>query len=341
MSVQDCAEAAEWDDFVAGHHNATIYHTIAWQDIIRDAFGKDTIRLCARNSAGKIAGILPLVVQKNILLGKNVLSMPYANYGGVLADSEGAAAELTARAARVVSEMDCKSLELRDFVVRSYQGYQERSDKVMMRLALPDSIEELERSIGAKVRSQIRRPQKEKATVEQGGAELVDAFYEVFCRNMRDLGTPVYAKQFFLKILEHIGGECRLIVVRMDDKPVAACFLIGYRDVLEIPWAASRRDMNRFGVNMLLYWEALKHAYEQGYRIFDFGRSTKEGGTFRFKKQWGAEPHPLTWHRFEPGADYTESGGTGMAERAVAIWKHLPLPVANWLGPRISPDLPW
>lgn len=314
---------------------------MAWQDIIRDAFGKDTIRLCTRDSAGTVTGVLPLVLQKNILLGSNMLSMPYSNYGGALADSEQQGTELATRAAQRAISLRCKSLELRNFEARSYEGYEPRSDKVMMRLALPDTIEELEQSIGAKVRSQIKRPQKENVSVAIGGIELVDPFYEVFCRNMRDLGTPVYAKQFFLTILEHIGDSCRLIVVQMQSKPVAACFLIGYRDVLEIPWAASRRDMNRFGVNMLLYWEALAQAYKLGHTVFDFGRSTTEGGTYRFKKQWGATPHPLTWHRSEPGASSTQGNEVGLAQRAVAVWRHLPLPIANWLGPRIAPDLPW
>ena len=32
--------------------------------------------------------------------------------------------------------------------------------------------------------------------------ELLDGFYAVYARNMRDLGTPVYSKRFFRNILE-------------------------------------------------------------------------------------------------------------------------------------------
>jgi FemAB-related protein (PEP-CTERM system-associated) len=341
MNVNRQTQTAEWDAYVGSHTDATLYHTTAWQDIIRDAFGKETLRLSVTDASGQVAGILPLVMQQNILLGKNMLSMPYANYGGVLADADTHANTLASDAVRLAREMACKSLELRDFPVRTYESFRARSDKVMMRLKLPGDPEELATTIGAKVRSQVRRPTKEGAIARHGGPELIDDFYAVFSRNMRDLGTPVYPKRFFRVISEHLGEHCHVIVISMNGEPVAACFLIGYRDILEIPWASSNRDFNRFSVNMLLYWESLKYAIENEFRVFDFGRSPKAGGTYRFKKQWGAQPQELSWHRFEQNEGVGEEGRPGLADRAVGVWKHLPLPVANWLGPRISPDLPW
>ena len=129
-----------------------------------------------------------------------------------------------------------------------------------------------------------------------GGRELLDEFYAVFSRNMRDLGTPVYSQRWFAAILDAFPDRTRVFVVRHGGKPVAAAMLVGDRKHLEIPWASSLRDFNSIGVNMLLYWNVLEYACAQGYEVFDFGRSTMDSGTFKFKSQWGAQPQQLYWH---------------------------------------------
>jgi len=133
-------------------------------------------------------------------------------------------------------------------------------------------------------------------------------------------------------------------VVYHHERPAAAGFIVVDGTQAEIPWASCRSDAKPLGINMKLYWEALTLAIDRGCTAFDFGRSTIDGGTYRFKKQWGAEPLPLHWHRWErhPRADANSSASPGRFLRlATAVWQRLPLPIANLLGPRISPGLPW
>ena len=93
---------------------------------------------------------------------------------------------------------------------------------------------------------------------------------------------------------------------------------------------------------MLLYWEALKHAIEQGGRRFDFGRSTTDSGTYRFKRQWGAQPTQLYWHYWLPrsAALPALNPDNPKYRLAIRLWQRLPLAVANRLGPRIVRYLP-
>jgi FemAB-related protein (PEP-CTERM system-associated) len=217
-----------------------------------------------------------------------------------------------------------------------------RNEKVAMVLDLPDTEEALWRGLGSKLRSQIRRPQKEGASVRTGSAELLTDFYVVFARNMRDLGTPVYPKHFFEALLRAFPSEAKLHVVYLNDAPVAAGFVLAHRSTLEIPWASSLRRANRAGVNMLLYWSALRDAVARGFCYFDFGRSTKESGTQRFKSQWGARTQQLLWHYWLP-AGKPLPGLTPSNPRyrtAIALWRRLPVSVANVLGPHIVRHLP-
>jgi lipid II:glycine glycyltransferase (peptidoglycan interpeptide bridge formation enzyme) len=218
-----------------------------------------------------------------------------------------------------------------------------------MTLALPDSPEALGKSIGAKLRSQCRRALKEGATVMHGGAELIPEFYRVFAVNMRDLGTPVYSRRWFEVLGRHLGDAMHLVVVRLNDRPVAGCVLIRWAHTMEIPWAAADRDFNRYSVNMLLYREALDHAIERGCKVFDFGRSTRGAGTWRFKKQWGAEERQIWWRvRPRGGAGHDDDKVSNAADERGGMkgllqmaWTRLPVGVANKVGPMISAELPW
>jgi FemAB-related protein (PEP-CTERM system-associated) len=217
-----------------------------------------------------------------------------------------------------------------------------RSDKVSMRLPLPETPDELWSSIGSKLRAQVKRPRKEGAEVVLGGPEMIPEFYAVFSRNMRDLGTPVYPRRWFEEVFDAFAEQGRIAVVRVEGTPAAAGFLLGHRTIMEIPWASALREYNRIAVNMLLYWAVLEYSIEQGYETFDFGRSSMDAGTYRFKKQWGAEPHPLYWYYWmRDGGELPGLTPNNPKYRlAIRAWQRLPLPVANWLGPKIVKGLP-
>ena len=172
--------------------------------------------------------------------------------------------------------------------------------------------------------------------------EEVDAFYEVFSRNMRDLGTPVYAKRFFEIVLRELPTSSWICTVYLGETPIASGFLVSFRNGIEIPWASARREFNKLSPNMLLYWSCLKFACEQRFDTFDFGRSTPDRGPYRFKQQWGATPVPLVWHYHVPGdGPLPELNPQNPRYRlAVRAWQKLPLPITRSLGPLIVKSIP-
>lgn len=333
-------EQDEWNGYVAGNPAASLYHRAEWQSLIKKTFGHEGFFFLARRPDGDIAGILPLVRLKSRLFGDFLVSMPYFNYGGAIADEDFIEDMLMQAANEHAATLGVSHIEYRDDIPR--KGLPVRANKVNMILPLPREEETLWTGFSSKLRSQIRRPQREALETLCGGEELLDDFYSVFSRNMRDLGTPVYAKAFFRNILQCFPRESRILVVRMKNRPVAAGFLVGYRDKLEIPWASSAREVNSLGVNMFFYWKVLQYAVDKHYRYFDFGRSSTGSGTYRFKEQWGAQPKQLYWHyhlnenRELPSINPDNS----KYFLAINIWKRLPLILTNRLGPLIVRNLP-
>lgn len=339
----------DWDSFVAMRPDASVYLLSGWARLVRDVFRHPAYFLEARDASGTLIGILPVVQQRSLLLGNFATSLPFFNYGGVLCEErEGPAGVLAGvlmeRARRLAQDLRCSYLEFRDQQPRP-GAWSVRTDKVGMVLALPGSFDELARQLGSKLRSQVKRADRENPQVRMGGVELVDDFYDVFARNMRDLGTPVYPRRFFSALLARFPDYCRLLVVYLGERPAAAGFIVNYRGRAEIPWAACRSDAKPLGMNMKLYWEVLSFVMQQGCTSFDFGRSTVDAGTYRFKKQWGALPVQLYWHRWERATSRHAAAAPASQGRlmrcATAVWQRLPIRVANTLGPIVSPDLPW
>jgi serine/alanine adding enzyme len=336
--------AADWDAFVRARPAASIYLLSGWSLLARAVFGHQAFFVAARTGSGELCGVLPLVRQKSVIFGDFLTSMPFFNYGGALADTPELTLALMQRGAELARELGCRYIEFRDAQPQPGE-WRTRTDKVTLILELPADFAALSKQLGAKLRSQVKRVERESPSVRVGGAELLEDFYGLFCRTMRDLGTPVYPKRFFAAILQTFRDECLLVVVDRAGQPAAAAFLVLANGRAEIPWAACREDAKPMGFNMRLYWEVLHAVVERGCRQFDFGRSSVDSGTYRFKLQWGAKPLQLHWHRWERGAPagaQPEPAAEGVLMRkATAVWKHLPLRVANTLGPIVSPSLPW
>ena len=342
MALQVVVEStrAEWDTFVAAHPESTAYHAWDWREVFGPVFGHEPIYLAARDG-GQMVGILPLVSFRSRLFGHFFCSLPFVNYGGALTTEPDAAAALFAEATRIARERGASHVELRN-VARQFPDAAVRQHKVTMLLPLADTVEGQWAAFDTKVRTKIRKAEKSAFTSESGSANLLDAFYAIFSVNMRDLGTPVYPKRFFEAVLRACGPAAALHLVRHDGRPVAASMTIAHANRVEVPWASALRAERHANPNMVLYWHMLREVITRGGRAFDFGRSTPGEGTYIFKKQWDPEVVPLHWEYalLTRDAPPDQSPGSGKFHLAIELWKKLPVPVANTIGPLIIGNVP-
>lgn len=333
-------DAAGWDTYVTSHEGASLYHLFAWKRVIEQSFGHPCHYYAATDQDGRVRGVLPLVHMESRLFGNYAVSVPFFNYGGAIADSPRIEQALLEHAGSEASRSGWEHIEYR--TCREGLGLPCASRKVSMILRLPSSAERLDRDLGAKVRAQYKQARQHQPSVTFGGAELLDDYYRVFSRNMRDLGTPVYAKRFFANILKELPEYTRLVVASIGGKPVGAAFLAGYQEMLEIPWASTLKEYKACNINMWMYHQILGHAIEEGYQFFDFGRSTVDAGTYQFKKQWGAKPlqHHWYYHLNEGQKLPGLNPANPKYQLAIAVWKKLPVFIANVIGPPIVKNLP-
>jgi serine/alanine adding enzyme len=341
VRTADRKDAPAIEDYVARTDGASLYHRYRWGEVIEDCFSHKCHYLVCEEGGGRIRGILPLVHMQSSMFGNLMVSMPYFNYGGVCADDEESRDLLIEEAVRKARQGGASHIEFRQ-EKQLDNGFPAKTSKVSMRLSLPNSPDDLWKAFPSKLRSQIRKPQKSGMTIRIGREEELSSFYHVFSVCMRDLGTPVYSRHFFGTILDRFPENTWICSVYLEDLPLASGFLAAFKDRLEIPWAASLRRYNSLSPNMLLYWCCLEFACNRGFRVFDFGRSTVEGGTYRFKEQWGAVQYPMNWHYWlaKEGTMPEINPGNPRYRLAIEIWKKLPVPVTKVLGPPIVRNIP-
>ena len=335
------AVSGDWDAFVAASPEATLSHTSGWREVIANAYGHQTFYLTARHDE-KISGILPLVHIKSCLFGNSLVSMPFQDYGGIVAKNQEAFQLLLDQAYKLKKDHAARFVELRyreEPPAFALSGGVVYADKSTLILDISQGAENLWKSFSPKVRNQVRKAQKSGLSVQIGGPELLGEFYSPFAVNMRDLGSPVHHPKFFTEIFRVFGDDVRLSLIREGKKTVGGLVVFFHKNTAIVPWASCYRGYFSKCPNNLLYWETMQYACERGCSQFDFGRSSPNSGTYLFKKQWGAVPFPLHWRIYGAGGVDSSAAHPATESRvlriASAVWKHIPIGIANVIGPRI------
>ena len=339
ITVTVSSDAPDWSEQLA-LDGATIFHDPRWGELMKMVYGNQQYYLTACRG-GKVVASLQLVHQKSIFFGSRLSSLPYFDAAGVLGDDLQARSELLSAARELSSELKAESVEIRQADPID-QSLPTRTDKVSMRLRLPDDPDQAWSDLKAKVRNQVRKAETAGLVCQQGGVELIGQFHALYTENMRNLGSPPHSRRFFEAIFEKFGDLSRVFIVyNPQRKPVAGSFTLADRHGLRVPWAASDYRFRSDCPNMLLYWEMIKQACLHPSRCFDFGRGTRDSGTYRFKRQWGSQEQPLYWqYLLGPGQEMPSLKPDSPKYRfLVACWRKLPVSVAKLLGPRIISKL--
>ncbi|MGD8395786.1 MAG: FemAB family PEP-CTERM system-associated protein [Candidatus Eiseniibacteriota bacterium] len=355
-----------WDTFVGSRPDACLAHAFGWGRTIERTYGRRAHDLVVWRQ-GTLAGVLPLVEVRSRLFGSSLTSMPYLDVAGPLATDDRARETLVQAACELARELGVATLDLRALGRPAFAGPSSRQ-KVTLVLELGDDVDTLWKAIGPKPRNQVRKAEKSGLTTRRSGAEGIAGFYRVYAINMRDLGSPPHRRGWFEAIFAQFGDAAACHLVELDGTVIGGLIAIDQGDTVTVPWASCERRHFRLCPNNLLYWETFRAAIERGQRRFDFGRSSRGSGTYRFKRQWGATETTLCWQVIDPrrvdaatlvarspvhpgahaaagtpdaagdGATAAADDGGGISTRralAARLWQRLPVPVATWLGTRL------
>ncbi|MFC4700139.1 GNAT family N-acetyltransferase [Glaciecola siphonariae] len=348
-----------WDDFVLAHDNATAYHLFAWGEAVVASYDFTMEYWMATADDGLIA-ILPAIKMRSLTGKMHLCSLPYCDLGGMLVKAVDAEQQLHIQTqfmqhiSEHYSDVNIANIEIRDSAAKGLEATEvQKGEKVRMLLPLPNDADTLMAQFKSKLRSQIRKAEKNGLTFrvlsgdsfrfshganeDTAGEQAFNDFYAIIAENMRLLGSPVHAKAWYQSLIESYKDKLYIAIVDYDDIAAGAALVLTTNNKAVIPWASTRAQYNRLAPNMLLYWAVLSEACHRNMQEFDFGRSTVGEGTYKFKQQWGCVAQALSWKHYYNGAlkddkELNSSFARALAENA---WRKLPLALTTALGARI------
>jgi len=329
------ADRHSWDAYVLNHPDGSLFHLDKWRQAIERAFGHPSHALIAEERGG-VVGLLPLGEIKSRLFGHYLVSAPFAELGGPLADTPETAVRLLEKAAQIGRDRDCAYVELKNR--QPLDGLPTKDLYVNFSKAILPEVEANLAAIPRKSRAAVRKGIDEGLTAAFGHDQF-DAFYEVMAQSYHQLGTPIFAKGFFRAFLEVFGDDVEVMVVRERTGVPVACVLTFYfKDRVMPYYAGSLWEYRRLCPNDFKYWELMKRACERGCKVFDYGRSKIDTGSFSFKKHWGFEPTPLAYqYRLINAAEMPNLSPTNPKyQRKIELWRKMPLALSKLVGPPLA-----
>jgi len=331
-------EAERWDAFVMRCRDATFFHRIGWREIIEDVFGHRCHYLVAECD-GRWSGVMPLAVIRSRLFGHALVSLPFAVYGGPAADDAESARALAAAASDLARTLGVDYLEVRNTQTQCSEWPRQDLYVTFRKAILPD-VEANMLAIPRKQRAMVRKGIKHGLVSEIDTS--TDRFFALYADNVHRHGTPPLPRRYFARLTKAFGDACEVqTIVDATGTPVSSVLSFYFRDEVLPYYAGDTSSARDLAANDFKYWELLRRACERGVRVFDYGRSKRGTGSYDFKKNWGFEPATLAYEYQLLKRDRLPENNPLNPKYAafIAIWRRLPRPVVNALGPMIVRNL--
>jgi len=366
-------DKSQWDSYVQNHPQGTFFHLIGWKNVIEKTFGHRSFYLLALNlqdsslspphssipqssalknistsarqdgnTSAQIIGILPLFSVKSLLFGKSLVSLPFAAYGGILADNETIRNQLLEKAREITKAEGLDYLELRNRKGK-IEDLSVKDLYFQFRREIFEDLNENMEAIPRKSRRMVRQGEKAGLTHQFGYEELIPVFYKIFAESYYRLGSPVFPVGLFTNLLREFKEKANILVAKSPEGvPISSVFTFLYKDEVLPYYAGSLFEYRNLAPNDYMYWQLIKYSCENGYRLFDFGRSKIDTGSYDFKRHWGFEPEPLQYQYYLNGINEIPnlSPANPKYQKKIEMWRKLPFWVTKIIGPRIVRNIP-
>jgi FemAB-related protein (PEP-CTERM system-associated) len=332
------ADEGRWDAFVESCPASTFFHRAGWRRVIEGSLGHDCHYLYVE-AEGEIRGVLPLVHIRSRLFSNALISNAFCVYGGPATLDRDAYEALEGAAVDLARALAVDYLEFRSRARGSADWLCNEELYVTFRRRLDPDPEANLRAVPRKQRAMVRKGIK-AALVGEVEPEI-DRFYAIYSESVRNLGTPVLPKRYFAALKETFGEACDVLTVTSAGRALASVLSFYFRDEVHPYYGGGILAARASAANDFLYWELMRRACQRGYRVFDFGRSKRGTGSFAFKRHWGFEAEPLCYEfKLFRGSELPAyNPANPKYKAAIAVWRKLPLGVANLLGPVLARNL--
>ncbi len=334
-------EETDCDQFVMSSPSGTFFHLSGWRRVVENVLGHRCFCFVARRE-NRITGVFPLSLVRNRIFGNCLVSLPLAVYGGICADDQDSYFRLLKAGSDLATSLRVRYLEMRNraepFTLPA--SLPKRDLYLTFTQDLSPGPEKLLAGLPRDTRYIVRKSLKAGLTWTE---DLdLDEFYEVYARSVHRLGTPVFSRKLFARLLREFPAQCRIFGVRKDGRPIAGVLCFYFRDLVLPYYGGALSEFYKDSPNNFMYWNLIAQSCQEGYRSFDFGRSKEGTGSFRFKSSWSMQVTPLPYrYQLVRTKEIPQLSPVDQKfQLPVALWKRLPFAWTKVLGPKLIQWIP-
>ena len=285
-----------WISFVGSAARANIFHHPAWINLLAECYGYKPVILTLENENNAIQAGLPFIDVKSFLTGRRWVSLPFTDYCAVLSLNDEALLKLTKELVHI--SQDTPHIEVR-WALPENKAVQSDSMFVQHTLNLDQGVESILKSLHRTQRQNIKTAEKNNIQIVRGeDLDSLRIFYQLHTLTRRRQGVPVQPWRFFELLHERIIAENlgSILLAYAGDQCLAAGLFLHWNNSLIYKYASSSDEGQDMRPNHLLTWTAISWGCENGYKIFDFGRTDiSNEGLRTFKNRWGTDETTLSY----------------------------------------------
>lgn len=332
-------EEGVWDQFVRSSPFGTFFHLSGWRKIVEGTLGHRCIPLVATRD-GQISGVFPIAQVRNIVIGDCLVSTPLSVYGGICANDSDSHSVLLREGGELAARMGVKYLEMRNRYEPFPVSLPGRDLYVTFTQDLTAGPEKLLQGLPRDTRYAVRKSQK-------AGLEWVEdidtrEFYEIYAHSVHRLGTPVFPLKLFTRFREVFGRDVRVFGVVKGKTVIAGVMSFYFKDIILPYYGGCLDGYQKDSPNNFMYWSLIAQSAKEGLREFDFGRSKRGTGSFRFKAAWSMVETdlPYRYHLIRAKDVPHLSPIDRKFQLPIAVWQRMPFGWTKFLGPKVIRWIP-
>ncbi|HVA40544.1 MAG TPA: GNAT family N-acetyltransferase [Candidatus Binataceae bacterium] len=320
----------QWNELIQASGNATLFHTPAWAQVLRRAYGFRVLAATIERRGKVLAGCL--LARTRNPFERRFVGLPFSDSCPPLGIDEDATAALM-RGLAAEPRLG-GNLEIRG--IRAPAPWQTIDYFEQWSIDLARPFAEIQRAADRNFRRQVKHAAAAAFKIETGdSAAMLSRFYAIQLETRRRLGVPPQPLRFFSRVRETFAQEAHGLEVWLAssagrDQAVVVLLRDGPR--LYAKWSA-RTAENAAGASHLLFSAILEHHAGKAASL-DLGRTdSRNRGLTRFKAEMGATPAPLPYSYFPRTPRSASAEDPDRSTGALArIWRRLPLPVTRAVG---------
>jgi CelD/BcsL family acetyltransferase involved in cellulose biosynthesis len=300
----DPVQDDRWEDLVARHPRASLFHSSGWLRALARTYGYKPIAYAVSSSGSRLDGGVVFCQIDSWLTGKRLVSLPFSDHCEPLVDSQSDCDTVAVALEEQSRQEKWRYIEMRP-LHSSFEVFPSlQSTAVPYTLHLLDLRPDLQTLFrnchkNSTQRKIVRAEREGLEYREAVGGEHLDAFYHLHAITRKRHRRPPQPREWFVNLIEGFGGALKIRVALHHDRPVATVLTIRHKDTLVYKYGGSDPRFNHLGSMHLLLWSAIAEAKAAGLRCFDFGRTESgQDGLITFKKRWGTTQTELVYSRY-------------------------------------------